>query len=218
MRHTFIALALVSFAVTSQAGILRKLSGPLQIIRGGQVMSATEGMRVKEGDELQSSSDSEALLRFDDGARLVVRSDSKLTLDKLQLKGKSAVRQKTVRIVKGGLRYVSGKTTAKQKVAFVTATATMGIRGTDIEISVVEEPLADNNAGTYLKVNSGAAVIKAVDGDQVEVAPGEVAFGGEPDLTPRALGVPKRPSARKQASLSALSSAFKGSKLDALLK
>jgi OmpA-OmpF porin, OOP family len=85
----------------------------------------------------------------------------------------------------------------RQKVTFTTSTATIGIRGTDIEIVVSEEAVQDNNPGTYLKVNTGAAVLTAVDGAAVDVTPGEVAYGGEPELNTRGAGGVRRAAARK---------------------
>ena len=134
----------------------------------------------------------------------------------LKLKGAAATRQKTIRIVKGGLRYISGKATVRTRVAFETTTATIGIRGTDIEIAVSEDPVNTDPAGTYLKVNTGAATMAAVDGTQVDVDPGQVAFGGEPELVPRGVGGKRRPAARRvEDSVGGL---FKTGLLDRLMR
>ncbi len=157
------------------------------------------------------------LVRFDDGARMVLRAGSQFEVKELKLKGPAAARQKTLRILKGGLRYLSGWSTAKNKVAFETNTATIGIRGTDIEIVIAADPVnASDPAGTYLKVNTGAATIAAVDGTEVAVDPGQVALGSEPELVPRGLSARKRPAARKvEGDVSGL---FKSGLLDKLLK
>ncbi len=217
-------------AATAHAATLRTVNGNVQLVRDGSVMPATKNMRLKKGDQLLSEPASpdvgtaagsgaatggEALVRFDDGARLALRNGSSFEIKELRLKGPAATREKIIDVIKGSLRYISGVATVQQKVSFTTSTATIGIRGTDIEIVVSDEVVQDNNPGTYLKVNTGAAVLTAVDGAAVEVAPGEVAYGGEPELTTRGAGGVRRAAARKvQAAGAGL---FKPSSLDRLM-
>ena len=59
----------------------------------------------------------------------------------------------------------------------------VAICGIDIEIAVSDAPVEGNPAGTYLKVNTGQAVLAGLDGAKVELAPGQVAFGAEPPPT-----------------------------------
>lgn len=219
-------LALCLLCSTGQAAMLRSVSGEVEILRNGTALRAIQGQRLQEGDILQSAqpdaakSDTdaggEALVRFDDGARMALRGGSQIEIEQLMLKGPRQNRQKKLRIITGALRYISGAATVRQRVAFVTSTATIGIRGTDIEIVVAQEAVQDNNPGTYLKVNTGAAVLTAPDGAQVDVTPGEVAYGGEPELGMRGKGGTRRASARKVTSLG--SDVFKASGLDKLMK
>jgi hypothetical protein len=203
-------------AAGAQAGWVKAISGKVQILRAGKTLPAVVGSRLREGDEIFSEDNSETLVRFEDGARLALRSDSRMLVKTLKLKGPVSLRQKTIKITKGGLRYISGRATVKSKVAFETNTATIGIRGTDIEIAVSEEPVNADPAGTYLKVNNGLATMEAVDGTQVEVDPGQVAFGGEPELVPRGIGGKKRPAARKVEA--AVGGLFKTGLLDKLMR
>jgi ferric-dicitrate binding protein FerR (iron transport regulator) len=177
-------------------------------------------MRLQDGDILQSTDASagagEALVQLDDGARLALRYGSAFEVKQLPSKGAVAAGQTTVRVVKGGLRYISGKVKGG-KVAFETKTATIGVRGTDIEIVVTEEAVQGNNPGTYLKVNTGAAFLTAPDGAQVEVTPGEVAYGGEPDVTSRGIGGTRRAAARK-VQIAKDAGLFKASSLDRLMR
>ncbi len=216
LRAALLAVTLILLSWQAQAARITVLNGKVHIVRGDKTLPAVVGTRLRQGDEFVSEADSEALVRFDDGARMALRAESKLLVKSLQLKGPSDSRQKTIRIVKGGLRYISGKSTVKSRVAFETTTATVGIRGTDIEIAVSEDPVNNDPAGTYLKVNTGIATLAAVDGTQVDVDPGQVAFGGEPELVPRGAGGTRRPAARKvEGSVGVL---FKAGLLDKLLK
>jgi hypothetical protein len=114
------------------------------------------------------------------------------------------------------MRFITSKASVKYSTQFETPTATIGIRGTDIEVLVSDLAVLDNNPGTYLKVNTGAASITAPNGAVVEVLPGEVAYGGEPDLSVRGSARPRRAAARKvQLSTEGL---FKPSSLDQLMR
>jgi FecR protein len=220
------AAATCMLTTAAQAATLRMVNGSVQVVRDGNLLPATQNMRLKKGDVLLSDPASpdpglgataggEALVRFDDGARLALRNGSSFEIQGLQLKGPAATREKIINVIKGSLRYISGIATVRQKVTFTTSTATIGIRGTDIEIVVSEEAVQDNNPGTYLKVNTGAAVLTAPDGAVVDVAPGEVAYGGEPELNTRGAGGVRRAAARKvQAAGAGL---FKSSSLDRLM-
>ena len=211
-----LVVAVLAPCTSAHAARVMAVNGHVQIQRGDTLLPAVVGSRLREGDEFISEPNSEALVRFDDGARLALRAESRLVVKALHLKGPSAARQKTIRIVKGGLRYISGKAKVRTRVAFETTTATIGIRGTDIEIAVSEDPVNTDPAGTYLKVNTGAATMEAVDGTQVDVDPGQVAFGGEPELVPRGVGGKKRPAARKvEATVGGL---FKTGLLDKLMR
>jgi FecR protein len=227
------AAALVLPAGAAQAAVVRTINGSVDVVRDGVTMPAVKGMRLKKGDVLKSAAadpaqpgsvpagsgqaeGGEALVRFDDGARMALRGGSVVELEQLRLAGPRQERQKTLNIIAGALRYISGAVTVRQKVSFVTSTATIGIRGTDIEIVVAPEAVDDNNPGTYLKVNTGAAVLTAPDGAAVDVAPGEVAYGGEPELTMRGKGGTRRASARKVEAIA--SGVFKASGIDRLMK
>ncbi len=216
-----LVVALLGLLPATQALAARvtALNGLVQILRGERLLPAVIGSRLRVGDEFVSEGDAEALVRFDDGARMALRGDSRLQVTALKLKGPAEARQKTIKILKGGLRYISGRRTLKSSVAFQTSTATIGIRGTDIEIAVSEDPVNNDPAGTYLKVNSGIANMEATDGTQVEVDAGQIAFGGLPEVVPRGPGGTRRPAARKvEAAVGAVGGLFKTGALDRLLK
>jgi OmpA-OmpF porin, OOP family len=225
-RTAACAAALTLLAGAAQSATLRMVNGSVEVMRDGVTLTAFKGFKLKKGDVLQSAAadtaqpgsenGGEALVRFDDGARMALRGGSTVELQQLQLTGPRRERQKILSVITGALRYISGVATVRQKVSFVTSTATIGIRGTDIEIVVTPEAVEDNNPGTYLKVNTGAAVLTASDGAKVDVAPGEVAYGGEPELTSRGKGGTRRASARMVDV--AASGVFKASGLDKMMK
>lgn len=209
-------LLALSSLLPAHAGKLMAFSGVVQIERNQQLLPVVVGSVLREADTLVLEPDAEALVRFRDGANMVLRSNSRVTFDELVQVGAQNKRKKSLKILKGGIRYVSGKVARQSKVAFVTQNVSIGIRGTDIEIAVAEDSVSGNPPGTYLKVNTGQAVLVGQDGTQVEVDPGQVAFGSEPELTPRGAGGVRRPAARRLEGAS--SAIFKAGALDRLLR
>jgi hypothetical protein len=217
LRPSLLACAVALLANTSQATEILAIKGQVQLARQQQAASAVVGTKIQEADTLLVPPGSEALVQFDDGAKMVVRSGSQLAFRKLAVDGEPSLREKTLQLIKGGLRYLSNKlrTNGSDRVSFETATSTVGIRGTDIEIAVTEDGLAGNPPGTYLKVNTGAAVLSGLDGTQVELAPGGLAFGPEP-VTQSGTRSLVRPSARAMQTVP--DSVFKTADLDSLLR
>ena len=214
--RAFCCALLAACCLPAYAARVLAVQGDVVIQRGDTTWPAVVGARLREGDEFVSEGEGEALVRFDDGARMALRAHSRLAVKTLQLKGPVTGRQKAIRVIKGGLRYISSKGSRRAQVAFETSTTTVGIRGTDIEIVVAEEPVGSDPAGTYLKVNSGSAVMVAIDGTQVAVDPGQEAFGGEPELVPRGSNAKPRPAARRVETRT--TGVFRGGLLDKLMK
>ncbi len=213
-----LACSLGFLAQGSQATEILAIKGQVQVARQQKAASAAVGTKIQEADTLLVPPGSEALVQFDDGAKMVVRSGSQLAFRKLGVDGEPGLREKTLQLIKGGLRYLSNKlrpSGSSDRVSFETATSTVGIRGTDIELAVTEDSLAGNPPGTYLKVNTGAAVLSGLDGTQVELAPGGLAFGPEP-VTQRGTRSLVRPSARAMQTVP--DSVFKTADLDSLLR
>ena len=213
--HKFLALTPTLFilawlygsgATVAHAAILQAVKGSVSVVRAGVLLPAVTGMRLQPGDEVRSAVDStdagEVLIRFDDGGFLAFRTGSAMQIkrlppqDALPIAG-AAVLNAAVYLIRGGLRYITSKASAKYTVVFETPTATIGIRGTDLEILVSDVAVLDNNPGTYLKVNAGEASITAPNGVAVDVLPGEVAYGGEPDVSVRGATSVRRAAARK---------------------
>lgn len=209
------SFAAAFFSPNVTAANILAVNGQAQLISSQPPAPVTVGMLVKESDALLLSASAEVLVQFDDGAKMVVRGDSQVLFRRLVEQGPTDTRQKTLQIIKGGLRYLSGVLTLQRKVAFETASATVGIRGTDIEIAVSDAPVEGNPAGTYLKVNTGQAVLAGLDGAEVELAPGQVAFGAEPQPTTKGTRAIARPSAARMEMIP--QSVFKSAQLDSLL-
>lgn len=200
----------------AQTAALLELRGAVMVERGGFSFSPARGSELREADILVTQEQGEALVLLDDGARMAVRANSSTHLMALPARTAAQRRQTRVKLLKGGMRYLSGQQTLRSRVSFETQNATIGVRGTDIEIAVAADAGPSAPPGTYLKVNTGIATMAARDGAVVELAAGETGVGTEPDLTPRSLGVTRRPAARRLETMPA--DVFRPGTLDGLLR
>ena len=206
---------LLFYAAAAQAATVLASNGDAWVQRGQQTVPVRPGTEFQDADELVTGPGAEVLVRFADEARMVVRADSRVELRQL-LRKEELQRQQKIAVVKGGLRYLSGEKTDRGRVVFTSTHVTIGIRGTDIEIALDEVGGNANPPGTYLKVNSGIAVLTGLDGTAVELAPGEVAMGAEAQVTRSGTRSLRRPSAKKVDIAPA--NLFKTAALDSLLR
>lgn len=181
-RALALVLAALAFAGAADAATLEQVRGPVQVVRAGATLDAVQGMPLQEADEVRTAAGGEVLIRFDDGARLALRSDSALQLAQLRLGRENKDEERLfTELQRGAVRYLSGLLTVASAVRFSTPTATIGVRGTDLEI-VVEVDAVQTRGGpalppvvnTYLRVNTGAAEMVGSDSSRVAAGPGEI--------------------------------------------
>lgn len=161
-------------------GVVEQVRGQVQVRRGPSNVVVEQGTRVREGDVLTTGAGSAAMLRLDDGAKLLMRAESVLRIAKLKLSGDTSGWAQAFNLAVGAFRYVTGALGGNRPdaVAISTSYATVGIRGTDIDLVHAEKDVGGNEAGTYVKVNQGAVAIGGADGSQVKLAKDEQAFAG----------------------------------------
>ena len=138
-----------------------------------------EGDLVYVGEKLQSGTEGEAVVRTDDAGVVAVRPNTEFVALRFAAEDK-ANDGFVVRLVTGSLRLISGwiGQTNRGGSSIVTASATIGIRGTDHEPYVPSKDLAqatENPEGTYDKVNRGGTELKVGD-NKVDINPGQVGF------------------------------------------
>ncbi|MDO9365623.1 MAG: FecR family protein [Methylotenera sp.] len=177
---TFILSLVSSSAFAAElAGIVERMQGNAQVINSSGQKSLSVKAEVFQGDQITTSNDSEMLIRMTDGAVLALRPNTNMTVTEYHFDNKDSSHDNMfVRLLKGGFRTVTGAIGKKnpQKVKFNTPTATIGIRGTDFEVAVLEDSKKGAEAGTYNKVFQGATYLENNQGKQVEVGPNQAAF------------------------------------------
>lgn len=130
---------------------------------------------VRQADAIVTGADSRLLIRLRDQSVLTVGANAALNVDRFVIDTETDPAGVLVSMARGAFRFVSGSRGAeRERVAFRTPTATIGIRGTIIEAAVGSEALEllDGEAGTSVPGDEPdqAAVIVLVEGEiEIEV-------------------------------------------------
>ena len=158
-----------------------RISGSVTAVSGqpAQIRGLKPGDSVFVGEQLQAAANAELVLRTADGGYLAVRPGAQFLVEDFAA-DKRASDHMTVRLVQGGLRFITGWIAKlnPQGYRVRTPSASIGVRGTDHETYFLTEPLArswSQRAGTYDKVASGQTYLETPDGT-VDIAPGQVGF------------------------------------------
>ena len=185
-KYMFILMCASLFFVNLGAAFALEVAGTVERLQGNASVTGASGQKklaanaeVFQGDQISTANEAELLLRMTDGTIIAMRPNTNLVVSEYHFdKNKSNNDHVFIRLLKGGLRTVTGAIGKKnpQKVRFSTPTATIGIRGTDFELAVIDENKKDAEAGTYNKVFQGTTYIENSQGKSVDVNANQAAF------------------------------------------
>ena len=182
-RTLLLLLCLWPPVLWSAVGKLDSFEGDVKISSKSGFRTVAAGLEVEEGDLVRTGANAWALFEMSDGASITVRPATELRITRYRYaaNGPAAQNSSVIELARGALRVITGLIgqTNRQGYAINTATATMGIRGTDHE-PAYHPPGAgadkDQPPGAYDKVNEGETFIRNEKGQQVIVNRGRVAF------------------------------------------
>ena len=160
-------------------GVLTHLSGPVSVKKAdGKTLAGAAGVKVIAGDVVATGAGGFARIEMTDGGEMVLRPDSQLQIESYRFaQGKPAEDNFVFRMIKGGLRTVTGlvgKRGNRDAYMLKTETATIGIRGTQFDLRVCAANCGALADGTYLAVRFGAVQTTNAQGT-LPVAAGQVA-------------------------------------------
>ena len=160
-----------------------ELFGTVDAMYGTASMSDTSGVdgrvyvgqQIFSGQTLNTLEDGEVHVVTVDGGFIALRPNSVFRVDEYRANGDSSDKI-FMSLFKGALRSITGWIGKHNTSAYriTTPNATLGIRGTDHETTVIEKADGDE-PGTYDTVNEGETVLKTAHGE-VGVRPGKFAF------------------------------------------
>ncbi|KAF1044982.1 MAG: hypothetical protein GAK35_01552 [Herbaspirillum frisingense] len=127
--------------VRTQAGIVKVVSGDVQVQRQEQKLPAQVGDKLYPGDRVVTAADAAIGITLRDDTLMSLGPRSSFVLEDFKFNESSGEGNIAARLAKGTLRYVSGligkHSPERQQIS--TPTATIGIRGTDFIVEVASE-------------------------------------------------------------------------------
>jgi len=157
MKRTYskiVALSLAAFSlllftgrdVSSADGsvpvaVVKKISGSATVVRQGQPIPATNGLKIWENDMLRTGDNGSIGIVFNDDTLLSLGPGSILLIDEFVFAPRQGKFSIVIRMVKGTAAYLSGLISklSPDSAHFKTPTASIGIRGTKFVVKVEGE-------------------------------------------------------------------------------
>lgn len=183
-------------AAHAEAAKVTHLSGTLSVLKAdGTTRILAQNSPVEAGELLSTEKDSYAMLKFTDGGEITMRPLSRLKVENYGFSEDKPESDSFVfRLIKGGLRSVTGLVGHRgnrDAYRLNTATATIGIRGTNYDAIMCSGDCGGNlQDGLYLQVHDG--IINATnEGGSLDYTAGQFGYVQNPKFPPIVL--PKNP-------------------------
>ncbi|MEM7507876.1 MAG: FecR family protein [Pseudomonadota bacterium] len=138
------------YATKAQPGAFQKT--------GFSPITMTPGSEVYSDGLLYTTNLGSMDVRFDDGTKLTLSPNSRITVDQYVYNPVDTSGEMLVSLSKGALRFVSGKV-RKERVRVNTGVATIGIRGTDFTLQDGDDELS-------IWVDEGTVIADPTNSDQ----------------------------------------------------
>ncbi len=196
MRAFLLALA-ICLAPAAHAQDQPRVAGSIELTEGNVLLEGKDGKsrlpavgeNVFEGDTVTTFPGGEIQLHMADGASLIVRENSKITIAAYIADGGEEDRS-LIELAKGALRSITGWIGRYNRSSYRIRTplVTIGVRGTDHEPTHIPVGDARGEPGSYDKVNEGSAFMETTQGI-VEVPKNRAVFHSATGrAAPRLLG------------------------------
>ncbi len=121
-----------------EAGVVKKLVGAVEIVRGGAPVAVAIGTRVQVGDVVKTSPNGGVGLMLKDESRMSLGANSQMTLEKFSFDANTYAGSLLVNVKKGSFAMVSGLVAKNSPTAaqVKTPTATATVRGSTFAVEV----------------------------------------------------------------------------------
>jgi hypothetical protein len=157
-------------AVAQEVGKVVRASGDASAISASnQTRKLAKDDAVSVGDTLVCGDDCQIMVRMKDNSTTLVRAKSKVKISEFKFDNQPGDASKTT-LLAGTMRAVSGQIGKGQpgNVKYEAGTATIGIRGTDIEVAIIPDGQKDR-AGIYNYVYDGETLMALNTGESSPV-------------------------------------------------
>lgn len=167
------------------AGLIDEASGPLAVRDArSKKMILAAGDQICPGDTLTTGFKTSVRIRFSDGGRLDMAPNTTAQIDSFDYNESNLSASKNKLSLKAGqIRVVSGLIAKTHADNFLLKTPDGDIRvlGTDFTVAYLAKPKGNDNAGTYVAVDSGAIQLRNKQGP-LTLGVGEFGFASKQGL------------------------------------
>lgn len=163
-------LALAALLFWSSVGAAQSV-GEVEFSRGvgfaqspGQTpRTLGKGLPLREGDKLTTADGATAIVRLQDGTRMTLRPNSELLVQQYQYKESAPDNSMVMQLLRGGFRAITGLISkgSPNAAKVQTATATIGIRGTDFDARVCAKDCKSESERVTDKARPNAVLASA---------------------------------------------------------
>lgn len=187
---------------STRAGVANFVNGDVSVADSNGSQSLISGMVVMQGHVIETGANGEAHIVFDDGGLMALRPSSSVQIEHVQIVGAFSDAL-TLTLLRGALRSITGWIGKfdRNRYQLKTATATVGIRGTDHELAIIAdgEEKRGEIPGVHNWVHEGGTTLKNAGGS-TDVEPGHAAWASHNGQAPQAhTGIPAYLRRRKSA-------------------
>jgi cell division septation protein DedD len=128
------ALLAWSLASTAQEALVDAVQMPAWLERDGLARPIAPGMALTSRDTVRTGADARLLVRLADGSAVKLGANGVLRLDEIVTRQDDGVFAAVMNVVKGAFRFTTAalQKARRREVSITVATATAGIRGTDL--------------------------------------------------------------------------------------
>lgn len=173
MRYVFL-LFLSAITLFGSVGEIVTLKNDVNVIRDDRVLGAYRGMKLEAGDTLNTFARSMAQIRFTDDTVVTLGKASRFSINAYLYGAKG--NKTELAFTKGLFKVVTGKLgkIAPEQFRLKTRTATMGIRGTEIDgfVSRHKEVITCTKGAIWLEANGKR--VELDEGESTIILPGKV--------------------------------------------
>jgi hypothetical protein len=147
-------------------GVYQSVRGDVKAAAGaGALVSVARDQRIAPGTTVLTGPGAQAIIRFDDGHTVVLNENTEFRVNQYSFdRARPQSDNIAVQLFKGALRSVSGLIAARSRTSFalIAPQATIGIRGTDFMVALVNPAYLSVLQGTIGVSNTaGAAAFSA---------------------------------------------------------
>lgn len=124
--------------VFANVGIVKTMTGKVEVKRGGKTISLKKGSSVENGDIIKTKAKSSIGITFDDGTRLSLGEKAIFVINKFIVKPSKKKYDVDLKLKKGKAVFSSGKIgkLSPKSVKFRIPEGIIGIRGTKFAVEV----------------------------------------------------------------------------------